>query len=218
MLEIGPGGGHALAAARDEGRSVAGVEHSSAHRSAIQAKWGIRCFNDLHDIALSEKFDFVWAINVIEHVYNIDDFLSSVQRILAPHGSFFLSSVNARSWEAFFVKQWWAMFKEHDHVSFPSPRGIASALDRARLTPTRIWTSELPLEFPITLAVSARDRLAERRSGKTSTAPSSSASEAETSAKLARFYATMRPFDPTSRVARLAGMAATVKAVAVRAE
>ena len=90
LLEIGPGTGHLLVAAHKAGRSVAAVEPSEVHRAFIRDTWGIRSlYPDITAIPDGLLFDSVVAINVLEHVYGIITFLSSITKLLAPDGVLF---------------------------------------------------------------------------------------------------------------------------------
>lgn len=220
LLEIGPGGGHLLAAARDAGRSVAAVESSDVHRAFIRETWGIgSLYSDVAEIPPGLSFDAIVAMNVLEHVYNIEDFLAILTRRLAPGGLLFMSTVNAASLEAALLRNWWSMCKEHDHVSFPSPAGMARVAQAAGLVTERIWSTELPFEFPVSALVAARDWSRARRGP--SIAANNDGHPAESPvpgvntssiARLARFYAMSASFDPTSRLLGALGKAATVKA------
>jgi SAM-dependent methyltransferase len=219
LLEIGPGTGHLLAAAHKAGRSVAAVESSEVHRGFIRDTWGIRSlYPDITAIPLGLLFDAVVAINVLEHVYDITTFLRSITKLLTPDGVLFVSTVNAASLEATLLRNWWSMCKEHDHVSFPSPEGMARASRVADLRTERVWSSELPFELPISALVAMRDWTRERRgpSGGTSANDSAESSTdsvvAASKVRLARFYSVSAPFDPTSRLLGALGRAATVKA------
>jgi SAM-dependent methyltransferase len=219
LLEIGPGTGHLLAAAEEAGRRVTAVESSEVHRKFIRDTWGIQSlYPDIATIPDGLSFDAIVAINVLEHVYDIIDFLRATKKLLAPNAVLFVSTVNAASLEAALLRNWWSMCKEHDHVSFPSPDGMARIAQTIGLRSERIWSSELPLEFPISALVAARDWTRSRRS------PSSAASDgrlsgnpvggvdAASKARLARLYSISAPFDPTSRLLAALGRAATVKA------
>jgi 2-polyprenyl-6-hydroxyphenyl methylase/3-demethylubiquinone-9 3-methyltransferase len=219
LLEIGPGSGHLLAAAHKAGRSVAAVESSEVHRAFIRDTWGIHSlYPDITAIPDGLLYDSVVAINVLEHVYDIASFLRSITKLLAPDGVLFVSTVNAASLEATLLRNWWSMCKEHDHVSFPSPEGMARASRMADLRTEQVWSSELPFELPISALVAARDWARARRGpsagmGAGQLAESSSDGiDAASKARLARFYSMSAPFDPTSRFLGAMRRAATVKA------
>ena len=219
LLEIGPGTGHLLAAAHKAGRSVAAVESSEIHRAFIRDTWGIRSlYPDITAIPDGLLFDAVVAINVLEHVYDITTFLRSITKLLAPDGVLFVSTVNAASLEATLLRNWWSMCKEHDHVSFPSPEGMARASRVADLQAEQVWSSELPFELPISALVAARDWTRARRGPPADTSAghlaesSTDSVNAASKARLARFCSMSAPFDPTSRFLGVLGRAATVKA------
>ena len=122
LLEIGPGTGHLLAAAHKAGRSVTAVESSEVHRKFIHDTWGIHSlYADIAAVPHGPSFNAVVAINVLEHIYDITNFLRSITKVLAPNGVLFVSTVNAVSMEATLLRNWWSMCKEHDHVPFPRP-------------------------------------------------------------------------------------------------
>ena len=218
LLEIGPGTGHLLAAAHRAGRSVTAVESSEVHRKFIQDTWGIHSlYPDIAAVPHNLSFDAIVAINVLEHIYDIGSFLRSIAKVLSPGGVLFVSTVNAASFEATLLRNWWSMCKEHDHVSFPSPDGLVRAARPIDLRTERVWSSELPFELPISALVAARDWTRARRG------PSSAESDGNLAgspadgfdpavkARLARFYSISARFDPTSRVLGALGHAATVK-------
>lgn len=72
VLEIGPGSGHLLAAARQAGCSVEAVESSAVHRKYIRGTWGIdSVYPTMDEIPAGRTFDTIVAINVFEHIYDI---------------------------------------------------------------------------------------------------------------------------------------------------
>jgi SAM-dependent methyltransferase len=227
VLEIGPGTGHLLAAARDSGCPVEAVESSAVHRDYIRDTWGIGAVHSTMDeIPAGRTFDSVVAINVFEHVYDIAVFLRSVRNVLAPGGTFYLSTSNARSLEAALLRTWWPMCKVYDHVSFPSPAGLAIAAQHSGLRVGRIWSAGLPFEFPVSALAAARDRALAHRgvkpsdSGRTTDKPvctsgnENSAPGAKTA--LGRFYALAGPLALTSQVLGALGRAGSVKARLIR--
>jgi SAM-dependent methyltransferase len=228
VLEIGPGTGHLLAAARDSGCSVEAVESSAVHRDYIRDTWGIGAVHSTMDeIPAARTFDSVVAINVFEHVYDIADFLRSVRNVLVPGGTFYLSTSNARSLEAALLRTWWPMCKVYDHVSFPSPAGLAIAARHSGLRAGRIWSAGLPFEFPVSALAAARDRALAHRGavrpaddGQATDRPVCTSgnenSRPGVKTALGRFYSAAGPFDPTGRLLGALGWAGSVKARLLR--
>ncbi len=164
VLELGPGTGHVLAAARHAGCEVWGVEPNVTHRAYIESTWGIdTVVPALDDLPAGKRFDAIVSINMLEHVRDVQPFLADVGRLLAPDGKLFVSTVNASCGVWHLVGPWWSMCKEVDHVSFPTAKGLALAARAAGLRVSRTWSTELPLETPISVAVAARDYVRERR-------------------------------------------------------
>jgi SAM-dependent methyltransferase len=226
VLEIGPGTGHVLAAARDAGCEVWGIETSATHRELISRLWGISTVASFDQLPQGALFDAVFAINVVEHVYDVREFLHAIAARLEPGGRFFFSTVNANAFTAKLCGTWWAMFKQPDHVSFPSYAGIDAVAARAGLTPVRIWSGELPFETPVSLLVAVRDAL---RSDATPAAPApripapagsgtlqNAAPNHGIGRRLLPFVYRQRWIDPTSALLGLSGAAGSVKAVLQR--
>ena len=223
VLEIGPGAGHLLAAMQQAGCSVAAVESSAIHRDYIRDTWGIGpLYSAIDEIPDGRTFDTIVAINVFEHVYDITAFLLAIGKVLAPDGTFFLSAPNAASLEAAVLDTWWPMCKVHDHVSFPSPAGLAMATRESGLHVSRIWSAELPFEFPVSVLAAARDRTRARFGGQAAagcgrgwapgTAAGAGTAKPATKAALARFCSAAAPFDPAYRVLGALGRAGSLKA------
>lgn len=234
VLEIGPGSGHLLAAAKQAGCSVQAVESSQVHRDYIRDTWGIESlYATMDEIPADRSFDTVVAINVFEHLYDVRAFLRASRKMLVPGGTLFISTSNAISLEAITLGTWWSMYKVPDHVSFPSPAGLTVAARESGLQVGRIWSKGLPFEFPVSVLVAARDRIRERRGAASSpagesprpgqsprTGPSPEAGEGSAGggdgpaakSALSRFYSVAAPFDPSYRAIGSLGRAASVKA------
>lgn len=103
----------------------AGVEINpgAAQRAAER---GVRVVAaDLHDLtAVDEKFDLVSAFDVIEHVHDPRDFLTSLAAVTAPGGHivFATGSLDAPTWRLMGHRYLYSWFLEH--ISFVSPRWV----------------------------------------------------------------------------------------------
>lgn len=164
VLEIGPGSGHLLAAAREAGWRVSAVETNPTYRSHIRSRWGIESVAEsVTDLPASTTFDAIVTLNVLEHIYDIHGFINDLAGRLSPDGRILLATCNAESLIVRLVGPWWSMFKEVDHVAFPTAAGLRALARRSGLRADAIWTTELPLETPVSVLVAARDRFREGR-------------------------------------------------------
>jgi 2-polyprenyl-3-methyl-5-hydroxy-6-metoxy-1,4-benzoquinol methylase len=219
LLEVGPGSGHLLAAARQAGHSVTAVESSEVNRKFIHDTWGIdSVYPEISALPPGTKFDAVVAINVIEHVYDIKGFLDSIANALAPNGTFYMSTANAASLEASLLGPWWAMCKVKDHVALPSLTGVVKAAHSVGLRTERVWSSELPFELAISTLVAARDWRQSRHANASYSqnghvvGDSGNGEGTPAKGRLASFYSLGARFDPSSRLLAALGRAGSVKA------
>jgi SAM-dependent methyltransferase len=215
ILEIGPGSGHFLAAAHRSGRTVAGVETSATHRDFIRSEWGVdSLYSDIVGVPQDKKFASIVAFNVLEHVYDVRGFLLSLAAHLETDGRIFVSTVNAAAGIAKVAGTWWWVFKEPDHVSFPTRRSLEAAGHRSGLRLDRVWTGELPFETVVSAVVAIRDWRRE-----TTAEPKDEQSRGTataTTSMVNRLYANpLARLDPSSRLAGVMGAAGTVKALFV---
>jgi len=221
VLQIGPGSGHLLAAARQAGCRVEAVEPSQARRDLLRDLWNIdAAYPSLDAVPAGRGYDTVVGINALEHAYDVGAFLGAVRRLLVPGGTCYLSSPNAVSLEASVLRTWWPACKGPDQLSFPSPAGMATATLESGLRVGRIWSTGLPLEFPVSALAAARDRARARRghgqhalrqSGRPAgiVAPGGSAA-------LTNLYTLAALFDPGYRVLGAVGRAASLKACLIQ--
>jgi len=165
LLEIGPGTGHFLAAARAAGFSVHCIEPSPYHREYIRAKWGIATWPDpLEDNALpAAAFDSVISFNCIEHTPDPMAHVAAAYRVVRPGGIYLVSTCNGASLLRRVTGRYWAMFKPPDHVSIPTPRSLLMVGRRCGFTHAHAWTSEYPLETPIGILIALYDYVREQR-------------------------------------------------------
>jgi SAM-dependent methyltransferase len=164
LLEIGPGGGHFLAAARERGHEIAGIELSAANRAFILKHFGIALADEPieQDRLPANYFQTVVSFNCIEHVLDPVEEMIAVRRVLAPGGIFIFTTSNAASLLARLPRGYWVMFKPPDHVSIGSAESFTRAANRAGLQVGEIFYSEYPLETPLGVVSAIRDAWRER--------------------------------------------------------
>lgn len=95
-----------------------GVEMSQ-EAASVATKEGIKIVShDLYNIATTERFDVITAVDVIEHTHNPEAFIQKLMTLLEPHGQLILSTGNTDSWLWKILKNrfWYSKFPEH--ISF----------------------------------------------------------------------------------------------------
>lgn len=71
---------------------------SSSTKSDIAPMKGCVRIDCNRPFGLKKKFDFVVAIELIEHLWNVDGFLEEVKKILKPDGFAIISTPNVKYW------------------------------------------------------------------------------------------------------------------------
>jgi SAM-dependent methyltransferase len=103
LLDVGCGTGAFLAAARDAGYQVTGVDFAEGSIRAARSRFGLDSLHTatLEDFARQEhpgSFDVVTFFEVLEHQDNLTAFMDSVKRLLKPRGFVALSVPNRDRW------------------------------------------------------------------------------------------------------------------------
>jgi SAM-dependent methyltransferase len=105
--------------------SKAGVEINAAAAQRASERGIEIVAADLHDLAtVTEKFDFVSAFDVIEHVHDPSAFLAALSEVVAPGGHVVFSTGNldAPTWRAMGSRYLYSWFLEH--IAFVSPHWV----------------------------------------------------------------------------------------------
>jgi SAM-dependent methyltransferase len=120
LLEIGASYGHSLAAARDRGWEVVGIELSPTASKHAREEFGLSVYNcDLLDASLAPAgFDAVVMWHVLEHVRNPKAHVARIAELLKPGGLLGLRVPNITSFGARAAGQWWPWMCPPAHLWF----------------------------------------------------------------------------------------------------
>ncbi len=134
-LDFGCGGGGLVKYALERGADVIGAEDGWAADEGRIVGIPIIHMDELEKI--TEPFDFISAIEVIEHVPQPIDVLLKIRKLLKPGGIIFLTTGNAKPWRSNLLR--WPYTQCPDvHVSFFEPQTLFYCLREAGFNPKNI--------------------------------------------------------------------------------
>jgi len=144
LLEVGCGYGHFLAAARDRGYTVAGVELSRSAAAHAGGRLGLDVRQgQLADAQLTGGFHVIAAWDTLEHVPDPVAFLRTARGLLAPDGVLAFSTPYFSSLPARLLRERWWTLKPAEHIWHFSPAHHRLVFARAGLAVTRIVRNPL---------------------------------------------------------------------------
>jgi SAM-dependent methyltransferase len=88
ILEFGAGDGAFVERFLQDGMMVECVE-PDAYNQAVLRRLGVRVVDSLNEVAAAQ-FEFVYTINVLEHLAELDHYLAELHRVLCPNGRLFV--------------------------------------------------------------------------------------------------------------------------------
>lgn len=149
VLDVGCGGGLLSEALARLGADVVGIDASAGNIAAARLHAASEAVTVEYrlgepDLALGddERFDVVLALEVVEHVSDLDAFLATVTRCVAPGGLLFVSTID-RTWKSFIFAIVGAEYLlrvlprgTHQWQRFVRPAELAAAVGHAGLTQT----------------------------------------------------------------------------------
>jgi SAM-dependent methyltransferase len=143
LLEIGSGYGLFLAAARDGGYDVRGVELSRAGAENARANLGLEVFCGQLADSPAHPADVICFWDTLEHVPDPLAFLLEVRARLSPGGVFALSVPYFSSLPARVLRSRWWTLKPEQHIWQLTPATLRLVAARAGLVITTMITSPL---------------------------------------------------------------------------
>lgn len=148
MLEVGAGTGLFLEQARPHFSSISAIELSGALASARPGS--VEVFDrPLEELAFEGRFDYLFALQVIEHVYDPRRFLLAARRALRPGGRIVLTTPDAGSpWRRLMGRRW-PSFKVPEHVILYEQASLGRLLSDAGFC--GVTSVPAPHAFPLGL-------------------------------------------------------------------
>ena len=126
VLDVGCGSGSFLDFAKDKGCKTFGIEYSDSGMKTIRDNGHIG-FTDLEDV--EESFDLITAFDLIEHLYDVPNFLEICKTKLSKNGKLIIltGNISCKSAKSALSNWWYVQFPEH--IVFPSQNFFNSYSD-----------------------------------------------------------------------------------------
>ena len=142
MLEVGAGHGLFMAAARDRGYDVVGVELSVNAAAHARDVLGLTMHStQLEDAPLDGRFDVICAWDTIEHVPDPVAFWRAVRERLTDDGVVLFSTPYFSSVPSRALRERWWTLKPTEHIWHYTPQTHRTVAAAAGMDVTRVITS-----------------------------------------------------------------------------
>ena len=127
LLDVGCGTGDFLRFSEEHGWKVSGVEPNENARNLAKSKLknhvSSEVVSDLEEVN-SEVFDVITLWHVLEHVPNLEAYISKLKNKLKPSGVLIIAVPNFKSFDANYYKEFWAAFDVPRHLWHFSKKSI----------------------------------------------------------------------------------------------
>ena len=141
ILDVGAGTGDFLNVCNSNSWNVLGTEPSLDARN-IAAKKGVILLEDLSKIE-NQQFDVITLWHVLEHVENLQEYISTLQSLLSGNGRLIIAVPNYKSDDASYYKEHWAAFDVPRHLWHFSQTAISKLFSEGHM----IVEQTLPMKF-----------------------------------------------------------------------
>ena len=144
LLDIGCGTGEFLLYCKQQGWKTIGIEPGESARKFAQEyhKLDVRNEESIKDIPAS-SYDVVTLWHVLEHVHELNERVSELNRVVKDNGIVIIAVPNHTSYDASHYKEFWAAYDLPRHLYHFSPKTITSLFQKHGLK--KVET--LPMKF-----------------------------------------------------------------------
>jgi len=146
ILDVGCGTGEFLLTCRNNNWNVVGVEPNKKAQNLANSKLKTSdaelIFSDINEVS-NKQFDVITLWHVLEHVPNLEGYISTLKSLLKPNGVLVIAVPNFNSYDALHYKQFWAAFDVPRHLWHFSKKSIQVLVERQNMKVVKI----LPMKF-----------------------------------------------------------------------
>jgi 2-polyprenyl-3-methyl-5-hydroxy-6-metoxy-1,4-benzoquinol methylase len=141
ILDVGAGTGDFLNVCKNNNWQVFGTEPDLGARTIASNK-GVALEEGLSKFE-NKKFDVITLWHVLEHVENLQEYITTLHSLLAKDGKLIIAVPNYKSNDANYYKQFWAAFDVPRHLWHFSQQSIAKLFSLENMIVEKV----LPMKF-----------------------------------------------------------------------
>ncbi len=141
VLDVGAGTGDFLKVCKTNSWEIFGSEPDSGARN-IAAKKSVNLEKDLSKFQ-NHQFDVITLWHVLEHVENLQEYITTLKRLLTQNGRLIIAVPNFKSYDAIKYKEFWAAFDVPRHLWHFSKTSISKLFSYENMKVEKI----LPMKF-----------------------------------------------------------------------
>lgn len=141
VLDIGAGTGEFLSVCKKDNWNIFGTEPDKIARKHALKK-GIELEEDIFSFQ-KNSFDVITLWHVLEHVPNLETYITTLKKMLKPHGTLVIAVPNYKSFDALYFKEFWAAYDVPRHVWHFSQFAISKLFAAHKLKVVKT----LPMKF-----------------------------------------------------------------------
>ncbi len=142
MLDVGCGIGYFLEEAKKRGWEVYGTEYTDVAVDICKDKGIIMHSGMLNTVNYDlESFDVITSFEVLEHIYNPLEELSSFYQLLRKEGAVYVTTPNFNSLLRYRLKADYDMICYPEHLSYYTPRTLKNVFEKSGFTVKKIETT-----------------------------------------------------------------------------
>lgn len=147
LLDVGCGTGDFLLVCKNNGWKVTGVEPNAKAKNTAENKLkGVltsEIYSEINQLNNEAQFDVITLWHVLEHVPNLEVYISSLKKLLKPDGVLIVAVPNFKSYDAKHYREFWAAFDVPRHLWHFSKKSIRLLFEKHEMSVVKI----LPMWF-----------------------------------------------------------------------
>lgn len=142
ILDIGTGTGDFLLICKKNGWRVTGIEPNKKARELAEKKLDANLFIQTSSLS-NKKYDIITLWHVLEHVPNLNEYISNLKKLLKSNGTLLIAVPNYKSFDALYYKEFWAAYDVPRHLWHFSKKAIIKLFQTENMKVEKI----IPMKF-----------------------------------------------------------------------